>query len=259
MSDKYTLITGASSGIGTSFAKAYAEKKHPLILVARSTNELEKISKKLHADYSIPVYVISQDLSLENSAEMLFDECKRQKLEINLLINNAGVGMIGAFEDQDIKRVQDMLTLNILTLTKLTHLFLPELKKNRGSIINVSSLAAFQPMPYWAAYAASKAYVLLFSEALHAEVEKNGIHVMALCPGITKTQFLKTANPNVALSHSKAQTPDQVVFEAIQSLENKKTFIVPGRMNQLTSLLGRFLTRSFVLNLSRRVMEKRYS
>lgn len=258
MSKKFVLITGASSGIGASFAKAYAQNGYSLILVARSNETLNILAEDLKMRFLIDSHIISLDLSIENAAEKLFDACEKLNVEIEVLINNAGFGYTGTFDTQDMGRLQNMIMLNILTLTKLSHLFIPQLQKNKGTIINVS-LAAFQPLPCWAVYAASKAYVLHFSEALHAELKPTGITVFSLCPGTTSTQFLKVASSNsVERNISAIQTPDEVVQEALEAIERKKIICVPGWKNKLTALLNRFLPRSIVLKLMNNIMMNRY-
>ena len=248
----FTLITGASSGIGEVFAKEYAKKGHDLILVARSELTLNKIAKDLEKNHKIKVHVIVQDLSLRNSAEELFIQVKKLKAEVSLLINNAGFGLIGEFENQDLARVQDMLELNIVTLTKLTQLFIPQLKMNKGTILNVASRAGFQPIPYMAVYAASKAYVLHFSEALRAELETSGVKVIALCPGTTATNFFKIANSE---PKSTPMSAEQVVEEAIAGIENNKAVIVPGTFNRLLHFLTRFISRAAVINTAKNRMK----
>ncbi len=162
-----TLITGASTGIGTCFAEEYAKRKHNLVLVARSGDKLQALAKRLSEAHGIAAHVFVQDLSKPDSAEKVVRFCDEQNLEIELLINNAGFGMIGEFLSHDVSRLEEMMTLNAVTLVKLSRLFGAKFAARKsGGIINVASTAAFQPVPNMAVYAATKAFVLNFSEAI---------------------------------------------------------------------------------------------
>ena len=207
---KYTLITGASSGMGEEFAKQLARKGNSLILVARSENKLLAFAEELKTRHAIDVQVINQDLAQLDSAEKVFQACQEKGLEVDFLINNAGVGLIESFEKHNLHEIQEMLNLNILTLTKLTYLFIPQLKTNHGTILNVASQAAFQPIPYMSAYSATKAYVLNFTEGLRVELESSGIRVCTLCPGPTYTKFFERAKTTPDTVRFKFHHPDFV-------------------------------------------------
>jgi uncharacterized protein len=187
----YIIITGASQGIGACFAEALAKRGKNLILVARTRNKLEALAASLRDKYRVRVEVLVKDLALAPSAAEVAAHCAG--FSVDGLINNAGFGLGDQFAREPLDRVIEMLNLNIVTLTTLTHLLIPSLRKSRGVIVNVASTAAFQPVPYMAVYAASKAYVLHWSEALHAELHAEGIYVLTLCPGATTTGFFDAA------------------------------------------------------------------
>ncbi len=249
---KYTLITGASRGIGKVFAKALAQRKKNLILVARSENELQKVAKELSSKYSVEAIAINLDLSKLNSPEELFDKTKNYKIET--LINNAGFGVTSDFSKNNPSELEKMLVLNIVTLTKLSRLYLEQLKENKGCLINVSSRAGFQPIPFMAAYAASKAYVLHLSEALYEELKDEGVHVMALCPGATETAFWEVAQMDPQKIKFEIQSPTFVVEAALSALDKKSSVVIPGFKNNATAFATRLLPRNLVTKISRKLI-----
>ncbi len=253
---KYALITGGSSGIGAGFAREYARRGCSLILVARSKAKLDTLAFALNREHSVDVQVVELDLAQIGSARQLFDICRRSGWEIDCLINNAGFGWIGNFEKQEYGKLEQMMILNMVTLTELVYLFLPQLKESKGTLINVSSRAAFQPIPYLAAYAASKSYVLSLTEALSSELKKSGVAVMALAPGATHTEFFKVADPAKERELPNAQTVEEVISEAMKGLAHHKGVVVSGRWNRMLNLFIKILPRSFVLKLTRFAMEK---
>ncbi len=190
------LVTGASSGIGLEFAKIHAQKGGDLVLVARSEQKLMDLKEQWEKEYQVSVKIISKDLSGENAAKEVFDELSEMATSVQILINNAGVGDSGQFGEGELWRYQQMIQLNITSLTDLCYYFVKQLEsKNQGGrILNVASTAAFQGIPHMAVYSGTKAYVLSFSEALAGEYVKKGISVTALCPGPTKTEFASNAN-----------------------------------------------------------------
>src|SRR6185436_19047767 len=189
-----TLITGASSGIGEVFARKLAARGRNVLLVARSEEKLITLCNELGRSNNIRAQYVALDLSKPESAEQLFQEAKRRGLPVDMLINNAGFGSMGEFGNLDLARELNMIDLNIKSLVELTHRFLqPMVVRKQGAIINVASTAGFQPVPFMATYAATKAFVLSFSEALWEENRPHGVHVMALCPGVTETNFFEAA------------------------------------------------------------------
>lgn len=248
------LITGASAGIGTVFAQELAARQTNLVLVARSEDKLQQLAQQLQAQHKIQVDIIVQDLTEPSAATAVFNAVNQKGLTIDLLINNAGFGDYGAFAERDGERQVKMVQLNILALVDLTHQFLPGMRqRGSGGIINMASVAAFQPMPYFSVYAASKAFVLSFSESLWAENRQYGVHVLAVCPGPTDTQFFQEAEFPSTLAETAAQNytaPKVVVQEALKALEDKHSTVVPGGLgNQLIANLPRFLPREALVSL----------
>lgn len=241
--NKTILITGASSGIGKEFATQLASKGANLIITARSEDELNKLAFQLEQEYSsIWVKAIPLDLLDSNSPQALFSKIQAMDISVDYLINNAGFGQFCEFTDENFVRYQQMITLNINALVELSHLFLPEMKKkNSGGIINVASTASFQPLPYQAVYGASKAFVLNFSEALSGELLESNVHVMALCPGMTESNFMDNANADT--SSMKFSSAHDVVKTGLDAFGKKRIFIVAGLVNYLTSLVPRLVSR----------------
>ncbi|MEA5553812.1 SDR family oxidoreductase [Anabaena cylindrica UHCC 0172] len=247
------LITGASGGIGKAFAEELAARKTNLVLVARSIEKLNQIATQLEQKYQIQVEVVAKDLTEPNATNDVFDAIKNKGLTIDLLINNAGFGDYGDFAEREGERQLNMIQLNIMALVDLTHKFLPLMRQRRsGSIINVSSIAGFQPMPYLSVYAATKAFVLSFSEALWAENRDYGVHVLVVCPGPTETDFFTEAKFPQSLtgSNNKIATPEEVVRDALQALEKGDSTVVSGGLaNQLIVNMHRFLPRESLVNI----------
>ncbi|MCS7012456.1 MAG: SDR family oxidoreductase [Chloroherpetonaceae bacterium] len=240
----FVLITGASTGIGEAFARQYAAKGRPLVLVARSADKLAALANELCRTFQVEVKIFSQDLSLPDAPQHLFDYCQTQRLEIALLINNAGVGLSNDFVHQRLSEIESMMQLNMMSLVKLTHLFLPAMLHRRsGGIINVASVAAFQGTPNMCVYAATKAFVLSFSEALAEELSGTGVRVMALCPGGTATHFFERAGYKQTGFKLPIQSPEAVVRTAIKAFEQGKTVVVTGWLNNLLVFAERFTPR----------------
>ncbi|MGH3629217.1 MAG: SDR family NAD(P)-dependent oxidoreductase, partial [Sciscionella sp.] len=216
MSDlRYTLITGASSGIGECFARAFARRGHNLVLTARSETKLSDLAATLAHEHSIKAEVIAADLSERDSATKLAHALRERNLSIGVLVNNAAFGARGEFWKLPIDRQMAMVRLNINTLTELTYLLLPAMvERGEGAIINVSSTASFQPLAYTATYAATKAFVTSFSMGLAEEVRPHGIRVVTLCPGGTRTNFFDAGNYGVRTLPGGLQDPNEVVDEA---------------------------------------------
>lgn len=247
------LITGASTGIGKAYAEAFAARKSNLVIVARSQDKLEALATSLTEQYQIQVEVIVKDLSQAGVAAEIFDLLTAKNIQIDTLINNAGFGDYGKFSDRDGSRQQEMIQLNISTLVDLTHKFLPAMQQRRsGQIINIASIAAFQPMPYLSVYAATKAFVLSFSEALWAENRELGVQVLCVCPGPTETNFFTEAKfPNaIAAKNNKIDTVDDVIKDTFIALEKNESVVVCGGMNnQIITSLSRFMPRKTLVSL----------
>ncbi|MDJ0732703.1 MAG: SDR family oxidoreductase [Nostocaceae cyanobacterium] len=246
------LITGASVGIGKAFAEELAARNYNLVLVARSEDKLKQLAVQLQEQYKIQAEVIVKDLTETNAAAAIFDTTKSKEITIDLLINNAGFGDYGEFSQTDGERQIKMVQLNVIALVDLTHKFLPGMRQRRsGSIINVSSLAAFQPIPYLSVYSATKAFVSHFSEALWAENREYGIRVIASCPGPTETNFFVEANFPTALTGNakKISTPQEVVQETLAALEKgESSAVIGGLLTHFISKLAAIAPREFLLN-----------
>ena len=253
-----TLITGASSGIGEAFARKLAARGRNVLLVARSEDKLITLCSELGRSSSIRAQYVALDLSLPESPAQLFEEVEKRGLVIQMLINNAGFGSFGEFTKQDLARELNMIDLNIKALVELTYRFLiPMRKRGQGTIINVASTAAFQPVPFMTTYAATKAFVLSFSEALWEENRQHGIHVMALCPGVTETNFFEAAH-GAKPPARVAQTPEDVVETALRGLNRRRSHIVSGWSNFLLTEAERFLPRSIVVRTAGKMMRRQY-
>ncbi|HEX3144297.1 MAG TPA: SDR family oxidoreductase [Pyrinomonadaceae bacterium] len=242
-----TLITGASSGIGETFARKLAAQGHDVLLVARSEDKLIALCNELGLNHNVRAQYFVADLSQPDTPARLLEETRERNLEIDLLINNAGFGSMGEFGKLDLNRELNMIDLNVRSLVELTHLFLqPMRQRGSGSIINVASTASFQPVPFMATYAATKAFVLSFSEALWEENRTYGVKVMALCPGVTETSFFEA-------SHMKRppgrviQTSEQVVDVALRALKRGKSSVISGWPNRITVETERVVPRSLIL------------
>jgi short-subunit dehydrogenase len=255
---KTTLITGASSGIGEAFARRLAARGENVLLVARSEEKLASMCNEVGRASDINAQYVAIDLTGEDAATRLFEETERRGLEVETLINNAGFGSMGDFVELDLNRELSMIDLNIKSLVALTHYYIkPMRERKRGTIINVASTAAFQGVPGMATYAATKAFVLSFSEALQVESGESGIHVMALCPGVTETNFFAAANAERPPMRA-AQTPDQVVDTALSGLKRGKSHIISGWMNYLMAESERLVPRSVVTRIAGKAMRPRY-
>jgi short-subunit dehydrogenase len=242
--ERWALITGASSGIGAEFARRLAGRGMHLVLAARREDILNELAEELHTAHGTEVVVLRTDLSTPDSAAGLVKQVRDRDIEIELLVNNAGYGVVGRIEDTDSVDVRRMLAVNIQAVSDLSYLVLPRMLEQRhGAIINVSSLSGFQPVAYMAAYAASKSWVLHFSEAMWAEVRDRGVTIQALCPGITRTEFFETAGiPNWLEKHS-SQSAEKVVKNSLKALEKRRQFVVSGWKNYLLTLAVRLATR----------------
>ena len=253
-----TIITGASSGIGEAFARRLAARGENVLLVARSEDKLASLCNELGRAHNVSAQYVALDLTEEGAASKLFEETKRRELEVETLINNAGFGSMGDFAALDLERELGMIDLNIKSLVALTHLYLkPMRERKRGTIINVASTAAFQGVPYMATYAATKAFVLAFSEALWDENRALGVHVMALCPGVTETNFFAAANTDKPPMRV-AQTPDQVVDTALTGLKRGKSHIISGWTNYIMTESERLVPRSVVARIAGKAMRPKY-
>ena len=253
-----TLITGASSGIGAAFARKLAARGRNVLLVARSEDKLIALCNELGRLTSVRAQYLTIDLEQPDAAAQLFEETQKRELEIDMLINNAGFGSMGDFTKLDLNRELEMIQLNIRALVDLTHRFLPPMReRQRGTIVNVASTAGFQAVPYMATYAATKAFVLSFSEALWDENRQHGVHVMALCPGVTETNFFEASGIDRPPMRT-IQTPEEVVETALRAMHRKKSLVISGWINLLTVEAERFVPRSLVTKVAGKALRSRF-
>ncbi len=249
------LITGASSGIGKETAYVYAEHNYNLVLVARRKKNLEAVKKEIEEKHKVKVDIFDIDLSKTDSAERLYNLVKTENLQVDILINNAGFGINGNFKDIDIDKEESMLILNIITLTKLTKLFVLDMAKNKnGHIINIASTAAFQGIPKFATYAASKAYVLHFSEAIAQELKKDNVKVTAINPGATQSEFANTAKANEK-HFSKAPSSRDLAEFIYKTMKNGKISSIHGLINNIMSFSTRLTPRNLLTKIAGKMME----
>lgn len=224
-----------------------------IVLTARRENLLQELAEDLHTRHGSRTEIIACDLSEPGRSRWLMEQISAKGLEIELLVNSAGFGHVGDIETTDADTIRQLLDLNIAALTDLTYAVLPGmLERRHGGVINVSSLAAFQPVAYMAAYAASKSYVLHFSEAIWAEVRDRGVTVLGLCPGVTETPFFETAGIPKWLEKHSSQSPGKVVKTALKAMEKRKQYVIPGWKNYFLSLLIRYTTRRTAVNEARK-------
>ncbi len=253
-----TLITGASAGIGAAFARKLAARGRNVLLVARSEDKLIALCNELGRLTSIRAQYVALDLREPDSGAQLFEETKKRELEIDMLINNAGFGSMGDFTKLDPDRELEMIELNVRAVVDLTHRFLgPMRERKRGTIINVASTAAFQAVPYMATYAATKAFVLSFSEAIGEENRMHGIHVMALCPGVTETNFFEASKIDRPPMRT-IQTAEEVVDTALRALGRQKSLVISGWTNWFTVAAERFVPRSMVTKVAAKALRSRF-
>lgn len=227
--NKTALITGASSGIGKELASIHAKKGGNLILVARRGKVLDEIKTKLEGQHNITVTTIVKDLSKSGSAKELYEEVKSKNLQVDYLINNAGFGLRGLFHELPLDRQQQMMQLNMITLTELTHLFLPEMiSRNNGKILNTSSTASLMPGPLQAVYFATKAYVTSLSNALAEELSNTNITITNFMPGATETEFAKTADMDKTDLFAKVANAHSVASEGYDAMIKGYLDVISG-------------------------------
>jgi hypothetical protein len=256
LNGQWALVTGASSGLGADFARELAARGANLVLVARRADNLRAIQAEITARHAVQVEVIAMDLATPEAPQQLYDQLKAAGRRIDMLINNAGLGLYGRFVDIEWERERNMLELDIVTLTHMTKLFVRDmLARNHGYILQLASIGAYQPTPLYASYSAAKAYVLNFGEALNYELRKTGVKVTVLSPGITATEFLKVSGQQATLYQRAVmmQSPD-VVRIGINALLKGKPSVVPGRLNAIMAWSNRLVPRRVQAAVAYRLM-----
>ena len=266
--DKTALITGASSGIGLALAHELSRRGSHVILTARSKDKLDAAVDAIRSS-GREADAFAADLSIAGSAEKLYSEISNSNLTIDLLINNAGYGRWGEFTEFPADDYARMIQLNITSLTDLCHLAIPDMvARGNGGVINIGSTASFLPIPFASVYSASKAYVLLFAEAIRYEYEGKGVRVMTLCPGATATEFsrvasekssaeLKDLNVQLAESGQAGMSSEEVAIEGLDAFLENKVYKVAGKQNRKFAFLPRFLSRGRALKMAGDSFRKR--
>lgn len=249
------LITGASSGLGEQFAYALARRNFGIALVARRRDRLEAVASHAKELGAPRAEIVESDLSKRESSQAVYQQVQSRGLEIDYLVNNAGFGTAGRFNRLELARELEEIDLNVTSLVALTHLLLPAMiDRHAGTIINVASTAAFQAVPFMSTYAATKAFVLSFTEGLAGELVGSGLRVMALCPGPVKTEFQAVANNEKSLMPDFVYVPaEKVVADAITAAASGRTVFIAGKLNFVGAQMTRLLPRSLVNFAARRI------
>lgn len=254
---KTALITGAASGLGYELSLLLANDAYNLILIDIDAVKLDEVKSEIKKTYDCNVNVLVKDLSKPNVATEIMEEI--DNFTIDVLVNNAGFGLFGTFSDTDWQRELDMLYVHIITSTHLTKIVLEGMvKRGSGKILNISSLAAFQPGPLMSVYYASKSYLLSFSEAIANELKGTGVTVTVLCPGPTKTAFQDVVSENVSdnkISFNMA-SPSDVARYGYNAMKKGKTIAIPGLFNKFLATIHRFVSRSVAAKIVRNLQEK---
>jgi short-subunit dehydrogenase len=240
------VITGASSGIGTELARGLARRGFPLLLVARRRERLDELANEVGQEYSVGVEVMPLDLSVAASRRKLVDRLHKEP--IAGLCNSAGFGTSGVFHELPVERESEEVTLNALVLMELTHAALPGMvERGAGAVMNIASIAGFQPIPYMAVYSATKAFVQTFSEAVHEELHGTGVSVTVLCPGPVPTEWAEIANAERFSIPAAQVSPQDVAEAAINGMLAGKRSVVPGVVPKVVSTGGRYVPRTLLL------------
>ena len=254
--NKTAMVTGASSGLGVDFARELAKQGANLILVARREERLKAVQAEIKQKFGVDVDVIPMDLTQPDAPQALYDRLRIEKKTVDVLVNNAGYGLFGKFTDLPWEKQKQMLDLDVIALTHLTKLFVPDMVARKfGAVLQVASIAAYQPAPTYAIYAGAKSYVLFFSEALDHELRGTGVNVTTVSPGVTATEFLKVAGQQPTLYQRLVmmQSPE-VARQGIRALLRQRRSVVPGFFNAFSAFLMRFIPRRLMTVLSNAMM-----
>lgn len=251
------LVTGASSGLGAEFADQLAARGHDVVLVARSEGRLEEVADRVRVRHGVRAYVLPQDLAEPDAARRVAEGLAARGLSVDLLVNNAGFGTCGRFEEIDPSRDHDEMMVNVVALVDLTHALIPGmLERGSGAVLNVGSTAGYQPGPYFAVYSATKVFVLNFSLALRQEYRGRGIKVTALCPGPVETGFFDAIGTRKAAVAGSFTTSEPVVRAALRALDRDRAYVTPGLGNALGAHLTPRRPRTLVAAMAKRVTRK---
>ena len=265
---KKVLITGASAGIGYALSEELAKRGSEVIVTARRKDRLETLAQEIEKTGG-KAHIFVEDLSMPESGKKLYDQIKSAGLNIDILINNAGYGRFGELTSHERDDYSKMLQLNVTTLTDLCHLYIPDMiTQGGGGIINVGSMASLSPIPYASVYASSKAYILMFSEAIRYEYQEKGINVMALLPGGTESEFARVATEKSEVLSKRyqkrvgtaaggtMQTSLEVAIECLDAFEKNKQYLICGSRNRFLYKLTRIMSRQLVLKMTGKIFKK---
>jgi short-subunit dehydrogenase len=250
------LITGASSGIGREFAKLFAADRYDLVVVARAQDRLEKLKAELEEAHGIDVHVLPADLADPKAPEDVHASVTKAGLQVDVLVNNAGFGGFGLFQDTDLDHELRMIQVNISAVVHLSKLFVREMvARGSGHIINVASTAAFQAGPLQNIYYATKAFVLRFSEAMSNELGGTGVGVTAFCPGPTLTEFHARAGTETSFKQVRQQSAEDATREGYEAFKKGKQAVIAGRQNKVLAFGTRFVPRAFAAGVARKLQD----
>jgi uncharacterized protein len=254
--NKTVLVTGASSGIGKALTANFAKDGYDIVMAARSVDKMETLAAELRKQYRITVTVIRADLESDDGAVLLHSAVKSRNITLSALANNAGYGLFGEFKKTDLRTELAIMRINMESLVILTKLFLPDLLSTKGKIINLASTAAFQPVPTMAVYAATKAFVLSFSEALASELEGTGVAVTAFCPGPTASGFAEKAKMTASAQFKPKKLPTAIKVAAAgyRAMQRGQRVYIPGVKNVILAQGSRFAPRTFVTRAVKSMM-----
>jgi short-subunit dehydrogenase len=251
------LVTGASSGIGAELARSLARRGHGVTLVARRKERLEELASELEERHGVRTEALGCDLGDRRSRTRMLARLAELVLEVEVLVNNAGFGTAGRFQGLDPEREIEMVRVNVEAVVALCGRYVPEMaRRGRGAVLNVASTAAFQPLPRQATYAGTKAFVLSFTDGLHADLAGTGVTATSLCPGPVKTEFVDVAGLSGEASSVPSflwTSPEQVAEEGVRGLEKGRRVVVPGKFNAAGALGGQHAPRSLLLRLADRL------
>lgn len=253
---RWALVTGASSGLGADFARELAGRGANLILVARRAENLRALQGEITARHAVQVDVVAMDLATPEAPQQLYDQLKAAGRQVDVLVNNAGLGLYGAFLDIDWERERNMLELDIVTLTHMTKLFVRDMvARNRGYILQIASIGAYQPSPLYASYSAAKAYVLNFGEALSYELRDTNVKVSVLSPGVTATEFLKVSGQQATFYQRMTMMRSaDVVRIGVDAMLKGRPSVVPGLFNAVVAWSTRLMPRRLQAAVAHRLM-----
>lgn len=258
MSDRpAVLITGASGGIGAEFVRQVAEDSYDIVLTARREERLKELKDEAEDDYGVSATVITKDLAEPDAPDELYDEIRDKGIEIDTLINNAGFGVYGGFDETEARAEEDMLAVNVIALTRLTKLFFPPMvERGSGGVLNLASLASYYPTPSSTVYGASKAYVLSFSRALAQEFDKDDVTVTALCPGPVETGFVEGEMEGSSLTDGVSHTPEEVAKGGWKGYSSGKRIVIPSKSVSLFVQASRFMPNKIATRLGENAVEE---